>query len=391
MNIAIFTDTYYPDTNGIAVASKILVDTLKAHGHNVMVVTTSREDGNHYEDGVIYTYINRKPKHSFFKSLRRFNKANFKMIRDFNPDIIHNQTNDQVGQFGRYTANKLNKPFVYTYHIHYEDYAPYAGGGFFHRLFRARERAYFKHMMNISTEFIAPTIKIKNYLRKKGVDKYINVITTGVDPSTFIIDEEMKQKGEGLKEKFKIEKDEKIGLYVGNLSREKNIDLLIKSYKRFIDSNPKHKCRLIIVGKGEEANELALLVRQLGLDKYIHFAGKVGYDIIRAYYGIADFYMSCSTSETQNITIMEAMLTKTIVLAKNDESLIGFIDENKTGFTFNDSTQFVYQLNRLLDMDKKEIEEIKNNSYKKIVEECSLEKFYQNIYEVYIRAERKNW
>ncbi len=35
MNIAIFSDTYLPDINGVAISSHILCDELTKHGHHV--------------------------------------------------------------------------------------------------------------------------------------------------------------------------------------------------------------------------------------------------------------------------------------------------------------------------------------------------------------------
>ena len=391
MNIAIFTDTYYPEVNGIAVTTKILVETLKAHGDNVVVVTGIHDDKEpNKEANVYYVRCSIKNKGSVFTTVRNYNLTTFKHIKNFKPDIIHNQTNGHIGQLGIYTSTKLHVPFIYTYHIHREEYAPYVGSNFFIRIARARERRYFKMMTELATEFIAPSVKIKNYLRKKDIDKYINVVPSGIEMDKFIIDENTKKDGKYIKKKYDIKDGEKVLLYVGALSREKNIDLLLNSFRKYIDE-VNNKTHLLIVGEGDQTDNLLGLIKQLDLKEYVHLVGKVNHDKIKSYYALSDVYVSSSTSETQNISIMEAMASRCLCLAISDESLLGIIEEEKTGFTFTDEDDFSSKLKRILKMDEKEINEIKENAYNLILNKFSLEKYYENTIEVYKRAQRKNW
>ena len=164
MNIVIFTDTYLPDSNGIAISSKTLVDVLKENGNKVLVVTsTFSKDVPTNQSDIYYISFSKKKKRSLFTTISIYNNSIYRRVKAFKPDIIHNQTNGQIGQLGRYTAKKLRLPFVYTYHAHFEEYAPYVGQGILNRISRARERKYLANMMNISTEFIAPSNKIKSY------------------------------------------------------------------------------------------------------------------------------------------------------------------------------------------------------------------------------------
>lgn len=391
MNIAIFTDTYYPDANGIAVSTKNLVDVLKEHGHQVIVITSTSDNKRAREDkGVYYIYLRNK-RVNMFSSITSYRYSIFKLVRNFKPDIIHNQTNNQIGQIGRFTANKLNVPFVYTYHIHYEEYMPYTGANFFRSMARTFERNYFRHMANISTEFIAPSVKIRNYLRKKGVDKHINVVPTGIDAKKFEIDETMKKEWKYLHKKFNIQNDEKVILYVGSLSREKNIDYLLNAFKTYLKAPFAKKCKLLIVGEGDQYSTLDTIIKDLDLDGYVELVGKINHEKIKSYYYVADAYVSASTTETQCLTIMEAMLSGCLVLSKIDETIIDIIEEERTGFTYIDEEQFASKLNTIFNLSEEEKKVIKERAFKKIEATYSLEKFYDNIMEVYDRAQRKNW
>ena len=55
MKIAIFSDTYLPDINGVATSSYILRNALEALGHDVIVITTELKKGDDYQDvGKVY-------------------------------------------------------------------------------------------------------------------------------------------------------------------------------------------------------------------------------------------------------------------------------------------------------------------------------------------------
>ncbi len=392
MNIVIFTDTYYPETNGIAVTTKTLVDVLKNNGHQVLVVTSTYNNKiPSNENNIYYISFPKKKKRSLFTTISVFNNLIFRHVKAFKPDLVHNQTNGQIGQLGRYTADKLKIPFIYTYHSHFEEYAPYVEPGMINRIARARERTYLKKMMNISTEFIAPSSKIKNYLRKKGVDKYINVITTGIDINKWDNDEAVKKDIKYLHKKYEIPDETKVLMYVGAISEEKNLDLLIKSYKKYLDSEPKTDTRLVIVGEGDQQSALESLVAQLDIKDNVIFAGKVNHDKMKSYFAFADLFVTASTSETQSVSTMEAMAANCLVLVKDDETLVDLIDRDKNGFIFNSDDSFVEELNRLFSLSEDEKEKVRKAARKTIVTNYSLEKYYEKIVEVYERAKRKKW
>ena len=392
MNIAIFTDTYFPDANGIAVSAKLLADVLKEHGHNVLVVTSSNAKNKpSNENGVYYLPSPNEKRKNFVALIGKYQMPIYRLVRTFKPDVVHNKTNGFVGQLGKYAAKKLRIPLVYTYHVHYEEYAPYVGGGAYLRLVRARERRYFAHMAKISTEFIAPSIKIKNYLRKKGIDKSINVIPTAILPKDFEMDESVNKDVKYIRKKYDIKDDEKVVLYIGNLTREKNIDLLINAFDKFNKQCQKYHAHLLILGEGPRYDDFADMIRALDLQNRIHLVGKVNHDKVKSYYAASDVFASPSTSETQNITIMEAMIARCLVLAKEDESLIGVLEEGETGYTFTGEEHFVHKLEKLFDLDNKEVEAIKDAAQKFILENYSVDKFYERVIEVYENAQRKNW
>src|SRR5574344_83767 len=114
MRIALLTDTFPPFINGVSTSCYNLVQVLKKHGNDVLVVTPRSTDGPlEVKNGVIYVPGIELKKLYGYRITSLYSPKVFKMIRDFHPDVIHNQTDSTIGQFSKIVASKLNVPIVY--------------------------------------------------------------------------------------------------------------------------------------------------------------------------------------------------------------------------------------------------------------------------------------
>jgi len=130
MNIGIFTDTYPPQVNGVATSCDMLRKTFEAHGHTVYVVTTNTFSNKmEYNDKVLLIPGLLLKKLYNYRLAGIFHPKAFNIIKSWNLDIIHSQTESGVGLFGRIIAHILNKPLIYTYHTMYVDYTYYVTKG----------------------------------------------------------------------------------------------------------------------------------------------------------------------------------------------------------------------------------------------------------------------
>jgi 1,2-diacylglycerol 3-alpha-glucosyltransferase len=186
MNIALFSDTYPPEINGVATSTFNLRKVLHEHGHNVVVVTTNPFSKKVTFDGETIRIPGAELKHLYgYRAAGVFNQEAYDLLVKFQPDIVHVQTDAGIGIFGNIVASRLRSARVYTYHTMYEDYTYYATKGHFERFARNVVRYYVRAKSDRVTELIAPSEKIKDYLRAIGVDSYINVIPTGIEFSKF--------------------------------------------------------------------------------------------------------------------------------------------------------------------------------------------------------------
>ena len=391
MRIAIFTDTFPPEINGVATSCNTLVNTLKDHGHDVLVVTTNPFSKKiTFDDGIcripgieiksLYGYVLAK----------NHNSRAYKIIKWFKPQVIHIHTEYGIGQFGKKCANRFKIPFVYTYHTMWEDYAYYITKGAFDRVARSLVRGYIKSLIQKSDAFITPSNKTKDYMRRIGIDKYANVIPTGISFEKFFPENLNQDNVNAIREKFKIGSDRFTLLSLGRVAKEKSIDFCVNGYKRFLQKHPEIPSQMVIVGDGPYLSELKEYVDRIGLSKQVIFTGACSPEEVQNYYALGDAFASASLSETQGLTYLEAMAAKKYVLARFDHNLLDVISEGKTGFFFESEEEFSEKLYKVYQLHKNHNDDVIKAAIKNI-DSYSIETFYKRIIGVYENVLKKYW
>ena len=389
MNIALFSDTYYPEINGVATSVHSLFLLLNKMGHNCYVVTTTNSKFTTFKDKVIgIPGLTLKQLYGY-RAAFIFNEKAFKLLKSLNLDVIHVNTEFGIGIFGSTVASKLDIPVVYTYHTMYEDYTYYATKGYFDRFSKWAIREISRSNIANATEIIVPSQKTEIYFRSIGIEKTINIVPTGFDFSRFKLNDEEKEESLKIKEKLGLS-DKKVLLCLGRIAQEKSFDVIIKGYKNYLDKYKDDKTVLVFVGAGPDEENLKKLVEELNIKDRVIFVGKVKLDYVPLYYHLADYFLNASISETQGLTFMEAMAARVPILARFDNNLINVLADKETGFFFQDTDDFPDKLNEISNMKKEDLEIIKDNALKSI-EPFSEEAFYKNIMGVYNRAIRRNW
>ena len=391
MNIAIFSDTYPPFVNGVSTSCYNLAHTLREHGHTVIVVTPRFTDGKtEMIDDVIYMSGIALKNLYGFRATSIFDRKVLKILRERKIQLIHNQTDATIGFFARRAAKALKIPLVYTYHTSYEDYTYHVMKGMMDRVAKKVVRSYTKNIAKGAAEFITPSIKTKNFMRSVGHDIYINVIPTGVDFTIFGDDRVDHEASEKFKQEHGIDKDTKVVLLLGRIAKEKSMDVSVRFFASYLKKHPEQKIKMIVVGDGPMRSELELLTHELHISDVVDFIGFVKAAEVPFYYHIADVYNSASITETQGLTFMEAMAAKCIVLARFDDNLTDTIIDGQTGFFFTDEPSYIAKLEKIFALKDEEKKVIQNQSLE-IIDEYSMDKFYNRILEVYKRAVRKYW
>ena len=226
--------------------------------------------------------------------------------------------------------------------------------------------------------------------KKVGVEKYVNVVPTGFNFDRFIPNPENKEKSLEMRRNLGFKDNQKILLCLGRIAKEKSFDIIIEGYADYLKKYNDQDTVLLFVGDGPARGELEALTQKLNVTNGVRFVGKVDNSLVPYYYLMSEVFLNASISETQGLTFMEAMASDLLVLCRFDNNLVGVIYNNKTGFFFQDVTDFKEKLHYVLSLNKEESDLIRKNAFDSI--DCFSEKtFYNNIIEVYKRAIRRSW
>ena len=381
MRIGIFTDTYLPYVSGLVTSELMLKNALESLGHEVYIVTANLENFKYIKDGNIIK-LSGIPIGIYDARLTGiYSISAMNEIKKWNLDIIHSQTEFGIGTFARIVSKKLDIPLVHTYHTLYEDYIHYITRGYFNRAGRKIVEYLSKfYCETTATSLIVPSRKIYNLFKQKyKVNKDINIIGTGIDIDRFDKNNFKKEDIVKLKRDLDInEKDFVIGS-VSRLAKEKSIDRVIKTFEKI--TKKINNAKLLIVGDGPDILELMDLAKSLGLSKNVIFTGKIPIEEVQIYYQLMDLYVTFSVTETQGLTVLEAMASSIPVLAINDSSFADAVIDKKNGFLFNNDEEYLENVYKLYN-DKILYKKLSENSRKLSLNHSSIE-FGKQVYKVY--------
>lgn len=341
MRIGLFTDTYPPFINGVSTSVLMLKQGLEKLGHEVYVVTVNDESFSYKEeDGIL-----KIP--SFPIGLMNFRQTGiypikaFNIIKKWKLDIMHSHTEFSIGTFARLISKQLNIPLVHTYHTMYEEYIYYITKGYFNSASKKLVEYLTLFLCDKTIdELIVPTEKTKELFKDKyKVKRDVYVIPSGIDTTRFYKENIDKNEIINLKKDLGLKKTDFIVLYVGRIAKEKSIDFLINNFNSVLNRIPKAK--MIIVGDGPDIKDLIDLTRKKGLENKIIFTGKAPWTDVPKYYSLCDLFVTASKTETQGLTVMEAMGASKPVVAIRDESFELMITDKKDGLFFDDEKSYV--------------------------------------------------
>lgn len=235
----------------------------------------------------------------------------------------------------------------------YEDYVYYITKGYFDKTSKKIVEYLTKfYCDNTANELIVPTKKIYDLFKEKyNVDKNIYIIPTGIEIDRFYIENVDNNEVEKIRKKIKLPKDSFNILFVGRLAKEKNVDLLLEAQQLINEKNK--NINLIIVGDGPDMDEYKKTSKRLGISKNVFFVGKVPWEDVPKYYRVADVFATASTSETQGLTVIEAMASSIAPICIDDESFINTVADGLNGRIFKTRKQYVDIIFELSSDEKK--------------------------------------
>jgi 1,2-diacylglycerol 3-alpha-glucosyltransferase len=383
MKILITADCYTPTINGVVTSILNLETELRRLGHDVKILCPSEnfhssESENVYRIGSVG--VGRI--YSGARAALRISQSHLQKLIDWKPDIIHSQSEFSSFIMAKRIAAEVNCPIVHTYHTVYENYTHYFSPSI--TLGRKAVIVMTKRILRHTKAVIAPSQKIERLLKDYGIEQPIKVIPTGLRLKKFSDEISVNIINE-LKAKLGIPLKSRVLITVGRAAKEKNIDELIRYFKRLDIENT----AFVIVGGGPYLDALKDLAYAENISDKMIFTGAVEPENIAAYYRLGDIFLSASQSETQGLTYIEALASGLPAVCRRDDCLNDVITNGKNGGQYTDFKEFSELIRTFLFND--ELYKSMSENAVQTAQKYSAEKFAKDVETVYMEIlEKRN-
>ena len=386
MRIAIFTETYLPQINGVVTHIKILKEGLEALGHTVLIVTADSKAHTHYlKDNVLHCPAHNLKRIYNLDLASPVSRTRLKYLREFRPDIIHVHNEFSIGLSGMAIAKILKVPLVYTLHTMYDDYIYYIAPKPLIPLTKKLSHRYFRMFPQNAAVVTGPSKKCQEYTYEIGSDKKVEVIPNPVELDAFAPQTSTPQQRAQIREQYHIPQDATVACFVGRLGREKSVDVLLRFWAQ--EMKPQDNMRLLIIGDGPEKEPLEQLAQQLGITDTVIFTGKVLHPDLPPYIHTCDIYVTASLSDTNSISMLEGMAGGLPVLQLYDELNSDQVTDGVNGYMFRDAAEMGQRLRQIRDMEPEELQKLKTSVIQSVKNSGAqtlanyIQTIYYNIYQ----------
>lgn len=332
MKILITSDLWHPSVNGVVVSVSNLLDELRKTEHDVRVLTLSHKDKSYIEDGIYYIKSVDFYVYPDVRASLRTHDPLIDELIEWKPDIIHSQCEFFTYRFVKRIAVKCQCPIVHTYHTMYEHYAKY--------LLKVRGLSelgpklvppLMRYILKSADTIIAPTEKVKRSLLEHKIAYNIRVIPTGIDLSRHEHQMDPEER-EAFRRRIGIPEGAFVIGSLGRIAEEKNFSELLRIVPKLREEIP--NLLVLLTGGGVYLDALREETQKLGIEDIVLFPGMVDPEEVTKYYQALDLFISCSVSETQGLTYIEAMANGLPEVVRKDDAVEGVIIHGKNGFIY---------------------------------------------------------
>ncbi len=329
MNIAIFSDSYNPSLDGVVTQINNIKREFLAAGHRVLIVAPAHSqkwverENNNLKELLLPSIA--LPTYKAYRIATIHSGRVLKALKDFEPDVVHNQTPFSIGWQGLRYGKKLNVPVIGTYHTLLPEFLMYLPIPFLKKsgiakMLTWKYTALFYNSCDLAT---TPTKKMKEELEKNGI-KNVTVLSNAIDFENFN-SAAKKKKFSGQHRKIKL-------IYFGRVSFEKNIEVILSALRLLLAK--KMDVSLTITGDGPALAFLKKMANESGIAGSVEFTGKLTGNKLVQEVAAHDALVSASTIETQGLTILEAMAAGIPCIGTDFMAISDTIRDGKNGLLF---------------------------------------------------------
>jgi glycosyltransferase involved in cell wall biosynthesis len=339
LKVALVTETYPPEVNGVAMTLNRLTGGLVARGHAVEVVRPRQKEeveglipepppGGEVAGGVAQWLVPGAPI-PFYKTLRMglpVQGALIRRWRDTRPEVVHVATEGPLGLAALNAAKKLGLPVTSSFHTNFHQY----GGHYGLRFGRDLALRYLRWFHNQTWCTLAPTDEMCAQLAEEGFQR-LRTLARGVDTQLF----SPTKRSEAVRARWGVAPEDPVVIYVGRIAAEKNLAQAVEAFLAMQAVEPRAK--FVLVGDGPERAGLAAKHPEF------HYAGMLRGEELAAHFASADAFLFASVTETFGNVITEAMASGLVVIAYNYAATRQHVVHGSNGYaaTFSDKDALI--------------------------------------------------
>ncbi len=329
LRVAVVTETYPPEINGVAMTIARLVQGLHAGDHQVQLIRPRQHAVDQPMSRPNFEEIlSRGMAIPRYDALRLGLPAKQTLTRLWSrkrPDLVHIVTEGPLGWSALEAASKLRLPVTSGFHTNFHSYSHHYGIGWLKKPILG----YLRKFHNRTQTTVVPTAQLRRELESQGYCN-LRVVARGVDTKLF----SPAHRSADLRTQWGAAADAPVVLYVGRLAPEKNLPLVLESFAAIRQQMP--RARLVLVGDGPERGAL-----EKWHPEHV-FAGTRRGDDLGAHYASADLFLFPSLTETFGNVTLEAMASGLAVVAFDYGAAAEHIKHGRNGLVagFGDAGEF---------------------------------------------------
>jgi glycosyltransferase involved in cell wall biosynthesis len=301
LRIAVVTETYAPEVNGVALSAERFVEGLRRREHEIQLVRPRQhQDGSDRAGGMQDVLTHGVPIPNY-PGLRMGLPAARELARLWSgnrPDVVHVLTEGPLGWSAVSAARKLKLPVISDFRTNFHTYSRHYGVGWLGKPILA----YLRKFHNRTLWTLVPTEALRAQLAGLGF-RDVRVVSRGVDTALF----DPARRSESLRAGWGVGPADPVLLHVGRIAAEKNLATLLSAYAAARAQEP--RSRLVLVGDGPARSEI-----QARCPDAI-FAGTRRGEDLATHYASADVFLFPSLTETYGNVTLEALASGLAVVA----------------------------------------------------------------------------
>jgi glycosyltransferase involved in cell wall biosynthesis len=317
LNVALVTETYAPEVNGVAMTLGKLAAGLIDRGHRLRVVRPRQkcETSGLQPGGNLLTPGLPIPRYPDLRFGLPAAGQLWRVWREQRPDIVHVATEGPLGFSALAAARRLGIPVISSFHTNFHNYSRHYGIGWL----RSSIEGYLRWFHNRTAATLVPTAVLAEALGTQGF-RNVQVLSRGVDTRLF---SPVRRSGL-LRMQWEAQPEDPVCIVVSRLAPEKNLELAFAAFAAIRNERP--NARMVCVGDGPSAAALARRHPEA------LFCGMRTGEDLAAHYASADLFLFPSLTETFGNVVSEALASGLPVVAFDHAAAGQLIKDDRNGW-----------------------------------------------------------